>query len=230
MKLPGTFRVTGFFLLTCCFNIPRVNADGPIPITGTGYLGSDSAAFFITSPDGSFSASSAAKGWSSLWGICLQGEVCDTTKVIPVQSPANGQSGGSLNGVGAEILTGGISFGGSIFIPPVAPYEDVTLAVPITFQGELSGFQDFFTENPTLVWSVSLTGTGNLTLLGFGAASSPPLDVFRIGYYSYNGTATPIPEPATLTLFGIGAIAVALKLRRPQWWQRKQCRRLLQDL
>jgi len=221
MKLPGTFRVTGFFLLTCCFNIPRVRADGPIPITGTGYLGSDSAAFFITSPDGSFSASSAAKGWSSLWGICLQGEVCDATKVIPVQGPTNGQSGGSLNGVGAEILRGGITFAGSIFIPPAAPFEDVTLAVPITFEGELSGFQGFFTLEPTLVWSVSVSGTGNLTLLGFGAPSSPPLDVFRIGYYSYSGTATPIPEPATLTLFAIGAIAVARKLRRSQRWQRK---------
>ena len=221
MKLPGTFRVTGFFLLTCCFNIPRVRADGPIPITGTGLLGGDSADFSITSPDGSFSASSTAESGSSFWGICLQGEVCDATKFIPAATPAFGGSWGSLNGVGAEFLRGGITFAGSVFIPPAAPLEDVTLAVPITFEGELSGFQGFFTVEPTLVWSVSVSGTGNLTLLGFGAPSSPPLDVFRIGYYSYSGTATPIPEPGTLTLFAIGAMAVARKLRRSQRWQRK---------
>ena len=208
---------------------PRAYPDGGIPISGTAIFGGCCENFFINSSSGAFSAGSAVKPdlGPSLFAICTQGEVCDATKFIPAVSPVDGQSGGSLNGVGAEFLRGGITFAGSVFIPPAAPFEDVTLAVPITFQGELSGFQGFFTVEPTLVWSVSVSGTGNLTLLGFGAPSSPPLDVFRIGYYSYNGTATPIPEPATLTLFGIGAVAVALKLRRPQWWRRKQCRRLL---
>ena len=206
------------FLVAWFLAPPRAYPDGGIPISGTAIFGGCCENFFINSSSGAFSAGSAVKPdlGPSIFAICKQGEVCDATKFILAVSPVFGQSGGSLNGVGAEILTGGITFAGSVFTPPAAPYEDVTLAVPITFQGELSGFQDFFTLEPTLVWSVSVSGTGNLTLLGGGRASSPPLDLFRIGYYSYSGTATPIPEPATLTLFAIGAVAVARKLRRPQ--------------
>ncbi|MGH9345385.1 MAG: hypothetical protein ACRD19_16685, partial [Terriglobia bacterium] len=113
---------------------------------------------------------------------------------------------GSLDGV-SGLVTGEITVQTASFSEPTpgsATYYSIS--VPATFSGTLSALESFGVNPPgPELWSVSFTGTGDITMDGDAHADYGIDD----GSASFSGTATtdPIGEPSALTLLFLVLIA-----------------------
>ena len=190
-----------------------VKADA-IPFTGTATFGNDIENFFLSGP--SFSLSSAAPGaTASPIVICNQGQFCDPTLTVNAFfTGVPGFSGGTVDGVTAQTLSGSITFSGDPFIAPSAPVgSPVDVSVPVTLLGEITGWgvvPGFGVTDP--VFTVLLSGAGTLELSG--RVPQAGLDTFRGASWTFAGEAAVTPEGSTLLLLGSGIVSVAAWMRR----------------
>jgi PEP-CTERM motif-containing protein len=119
-------------------------------------------------------------------------------------------SGGTVNGVTADTLEGAIIFSGSSFIPGSDPGHFGS--GPVTFTGNLTGFVFLPSGKLREVFDVHLSGIG--TVSASGEIRDPFGDLIFMNSYTFNGTATVVPEPASLILVGTGLTALAGYRRR----------------
>src|SRR5262249_36307563 len=128
-------------------------------------------------------------------------------------------SGGTVNGVTADTLTGGLIFSASKFIAGTNPLNVGSGSV--TFHGNLTGFvflplgcESKLTCNAIgpEVFHLHLTGTGTVTASGEDIGGGQ--DAIYSLRYTIQGTATTVPEPSSWLLIGSGVGALAGVWRR----------------
>lgn len=205
-------------LVTCSL---RANT---IPISGTAFYRSTTTfGFDITGA--SLSLHSASPDAGSLDFICNQGVDCSLPAITVeaftdfVQLPGF-FSDGTFDSVTADTLEGQIQFSGTTAFVPVSTSPTVEVSGPVTFSGEIIGFQLLPSgcmldcRLGTTVFTLSLDGTATLTAIG--SPLGPGVDRFEAWNYTIIGTASPVPEPAASGLFllGAGLVLIAVKLRR----------------
>ncbi len=218
MNSKAALRVS--IVLFIAFSAPLFRAAAaPIAISGTAGMTSAVEARFQLSGSG-FTAQSSTIDWRSPVLVCAQNSTCDVTLQVPASLDFQGifpdTSSGSLNAVPADVLGGGLTFTGSVFIPPATINTPVAFTVPVTLTGSISGYRlvdcgPGGCALPDLVWNVAVSGTGRLDLSGFGG---PPQDAFVTAGYTFTGTATPTPEPSSWLLLGTGLAAFAWRRRK----------------
>lgn len=171
------------------------------PISGTAVLaGAVTAGFDFSGPN--LTANSATPDWPSTVLICAVNSICDVTLTVPA-FPVRGNFGGSsgtFNGVTADSLSGELTFGGTMFVP--AGVSDFTALV--TLQGNIEGHNG---PNGPLLWSLAISGTGTLST-SVNAVSGLQDIFFHVGY-TFEGTATPVPEPPSMLLLATAMAALA---------------------
>jgi hypothetical protein len=182
-----------------------------IDITGTAFFGRDIENFFISGP--SLDLHSTAPGaTASLLFTCNVGGVCVVPSKVFDAFSHPFFSGGTVNGIRADTLVGGIEFSSSSIIGGSDPQSFGT--GPITFTGEIEGFLFSPLVGGVLgpqVFDLDLHGTGTVTASGHEVAPGV-FGVFDVNY-QYSGTASTVPEPSSIWLIG-GGLAGLLGLRR----------------
>ncbi len=202
---------------TCTAAVAFSASAAPVAISGTAALAGGIDAQFQF--NGSrLSAQSATIDWPSTVLVCNQNSTCDVTLRVPASlnymGPVPAYSSGSLNGATADLLDGGLTFTGSVFIPTAASGAPVSFTAPVALTGNITGYAlncTFECVQTGPLWSFAVSGTGTLDLSGLGV---PPRDVFQIASYTFTGTATPTPEPASWLLLGAGLTAFAWRRRK----------------
>ncbi len=211
-----------------CFLTGSVRADS-FTFSGTAIYGGDIEDFFISGP--SLSLYSAAPGArATVLFFCNEGTSCSVPAGSIFTFPSSGLgpgnfSGGTVGGVTAYSLTGGLSFSGSSFTAVPGP-NGIVGTGPVTFSGNLMGFvflplgcEKTLTCTPLQgpeVFDLALSGTGTVTATGYNVGLG--LDGLYQVIYSFSGTAngtlTPVPEPSSLLLVSGGLTALVGIWRR----------------
>ncbi|MGH9378237.1 MAG: PEP-CTERM sorting domain-containing protein [Terriglobia bacterium] len=127
-------------------------------------------------------------------------------------------SGGSLNGVNADILTGNLTFSLAPGFSTAPIPNGSNASGPVTVLGDIIGVNLISPGNnpgPPL-FHILISGTGTLTentLHGCATASCSPLsgDVSFTGFnFTFSGLASPVPEPASIILLGTGMLGLGV--------------------
>ncbi len=218
-----SFKAGILILAISCFSgLSRADS---YTFTGTAEIGNDIANFFLAGP--SFDIHSAVpSGPANVLFFCIQGTTCQVPgQLIPsfgsYLSQPGDFSGGTVNGVTADTLTGGLIFSASKFIAGTNPLNVGT--GPVTFAGNLTGFvflplgcEQTLTCNAfgPEVFHLHITGTGTVTASGEDIGGGQ--DAIYSLRYAIQGTATTVPEPSSwlLAVSGLGALAGAWRRRR----------------
>ena len=211
-----SFKFALVSLAIVCFLAGSARADS-FTFTGNAEFGEDIADFFLSGP--SFSINSAAPGgFAGLLFACTRGTLCQVpAQPIPATDSylnAPGDfSGGTVGGIRASTLTGGLIFSGSSFTAGDPPKVG---SGPVTFTGDLTGFVFLplgceNTGNCTSlgpqVFHLHLSGSGIVTAVGEDEGLGT--DGIFVVNYQFQGTATTVPEPSSLVLVISGLTGVA---------------------
>ena len=152
---------------------------------------------------------------------CKPGAMCDF--VVSVDTDLSmgvccvDDSFGSVLGIDANKLGGGLIFTGSMFVP--SNFTVGALSAPaVTVAGDVEGFNqtfDGFLFHQTLLWSLDVSGAGegSLSAIGFDGFNV----IFNSADFTYTGSASPTlptPEPTSFLLFGTGLLGIVLISRR----------------
>jgi hypothetical protein len=176
-----------------------------IPIQGgAGFAGGESYGFGISGP--SLDLYSNSPDAPNAFPICQNISTC-VPQAASTAWPVQGFSSGDLNGNNANYLEG------TIQIVSAATYDLLPgafslLNVPVTFSGEISGYNSF----DQTVFTVDVSGTGTASFVGDFApyASNMEMNIST-------GTATIVyqstPEPTPIVLLVPGCIFLAVRRR-----------------
>jgi hypothetical protein len=204
--------------LFVCFCAASLQADPvvvPVTITsGGGSFNRSGAGFFqFSNADGS---------------VLLNVETFFTAAMNPVNRCRPCLPGSTIN-LGFEAIDGDVrgtavfngtnylltgfpqGFAGSVTLPTTV--GDASFLLPFTLGGRLDLFLPGTSRERDVLFTLQLSGMGNV-FAQFGAAAGRP-DLYNITQNIYTVTA-PIPEPATMTLLitGLAGVGVAVRKRR----------------
>jgi hypothetical protein len=179
------------------------------PISGTAFTHAAVEAGFNLSGPG-FEASSETGDWHSgpeFNCTAHLNDFCNFSVFIPTSDSFAGfffgSSQGTLNGVTANALSGGLLFSGSVFVP--AGYLGA-LSAPVTVGGTITGNQvdvvGGVIVSSTSLWSVNFLGTGTMTVATLvpGVLANPSFSFVEV------------PEPAAFILMS-GGLLLCFKAR-----------------
>lgn len=183
--------------------------------TGTAGTGNDQSNINLTGISFLLYSGSPGGQGSPLF-MCTQGTVCQVPSIdvgtFESFTTEPGEfSGGTIDGIKADSLTGGITFSGTSFVLGSDPNN--LGSGQVSFSGNIKGFVftpvgcEMTDAAPPCVeaqvFNVHLTGTGTVTLFGEPAGDNGLSNIDAVGY-TLTGTATVVPEPSTLLMFAAG--------------------------
>jgi len=179
------------------------------PITGTADFESQSTYFFDFTGSGNGHSVSASSGTDDAAGPL----VCSTHQVCSLFLPTGdlwghnwpGSSTGQLDGTNADFLFGTLQLS---FVAPVFGNDPANLTVPAVISGDVTGMKCtdlILCQQYGPLWSVAVTGAGNLNLLGFQSNNQ---DIIITAQFAFAGAAVPVPEPTTLAMLGAGLLGI----------------------
>ena len=208
--------LAGSFLLAS--NVARA---GTIPIYGTAG-GSSAVDYYFSIRGPSLTLYSGTIDAPNIVIYCAGGVPCSLSFFIPAFDAVDipGYSEGSLDGVTANILGGGLMFiAAPINLPTgsaVDPYYVNNVAV--AFSGQVTGYHTTCPDTPCglgpALFSLNIHGTG--TVDAGGLLESDGTFLAKAFEYTFTGTATPTPEPTSVLL-----LASALALISAKLWESK---------
>ena len=192
--------------------------------TGNASVGNDEMRFQINGS--SLSLSSLTQGPGGVLTSCTLGVKCNLSSMSIGTGEfdvSNTGSSGTVNGVVAQILNGGLTFSATSFITGSNPQNPGSGTV--TFNGTITGYLflpsgcvpgSTCTDIGPQVFRLHLTGTGTAMPSGSnGFNSQNVLNIDQI-QYEFDGTATltAVPEPSSMMMLAGGLLGVAGVCRR----------------